>query len=116
MDNILNIIKSYNRIKDELDKIDNEIRNSDFATDSELKPPAHNFFTNVAIFIVNVSGEAARIEPDIIEAEFACDPDMKRIDQCVENLSGPVFHPKTKIAYVYDPNNLVVGFKIMDGD
>lgn len=88
MDSILNIIESYNRIKDELDKIDNEIRNSDFATDSDLKPPAHNFFTNLAIMTVNVSGELARCEPDIIEAEFACDPDMKQIDRCVENINN----------------------------
>ena len=83
MDNILNIIESYNKIKDELDNIDNEIRNSDFITDSDLPPVAHNFYTNAAIFVVNVSGEAARLEPDIIKAEFACDPDMKRIDRHV---------------------------------
>ena len=88
MDSILNIIESYNRIKDELDNIDNEIRNSDFASDSDLKPPAHNFYTNMAIMIVQTQGVLARCEGDIIEAEFACDPDMKQIDQCVENINN----------------------------
>ena len=88
MDNILNIIESYNRIKDELDNIDNEIRNSEFATNSDLKPPAHNFYTNMAIMIVQAQGVLARCEPDIIEAEFACGPDMKQIDRCVENINN----------------------------
>ena len=67
MDQIESIIASYNKIIDELDSIDKQIR-------------------NLAIMVGQAQGVLARCESDIIEAKYACDPDMPVVSHYVVNL------------------------------
>ena len=81
MDQIESIIAAYHRIKIELDIINKAIEDSDFASDSDLKPAAHNFFTNMAIMVGQAQGILARCESDVIEAEYIIDPDFQEYNQ-----------------------------------
>ncbi len=87
MDQIANIVEEYHNILGSLDKIDHEIRKSDFANNEDYKPPAYNFFIGMAIMVVQIKAELAKVESDVIEAEYACDPDMQKIDRCITNIN-----------------------------
>jgi hypothetical protein len=80
MEQICNIVDSYHILQGELDRIDRNIRKSDFANSDGYKPPAYNFFIGMAIMVVQMRAELAKVESDVIEAEFACDPDMKEVE------------------------------------
>lgn len=89
MDNVENICEKYHKILDICDEIERLIDKSEYQTDSDITPVKHNFYTNWAITVPNILGELARVESDVIEAEFALDPDMQQIDWCVETSINP---------------------------
>lgn len=87
MDNTENICEKYYKLLDLCDEIESLIDKSEYQTDSDISVVKHNFYTNWAITVPNILGELARVENDVIEAEFACDPDMKRLDRHAENIN-----------------------------
>ena len=86
MDQIESIIASYNKIIDELYNIEKQIQNSCFASNSDLKPAAHNFYTNMGILVVQAQAVLARCESDIIEGEYIIDPDFQGVDTNVTKI------------------------------
>ena len=91
MDQIESINASYHKIKNELDNIEKQIGDSDYASDPDFRVAAHNYFTTFAIAVVNMNGDLARCESCVIEAEFALKSNFQEVD------SWETSHSVTKI-------------------